>query len=105
MPPMGRGPLPGLIYHQRVQSDEFLLRAVTATSFLTKRAEQACVVSEHNLWVVTFSDPIEFTPTGFRRTETLWHPKPFPNTQQPMWDFLAWTEYQPEQGATDSRTR
>jgi len=32
-PPFGRG-LPGLIYHQRAQSNEFLLRPVTGTSFL-----------------------------------------------------------------------
>jgi hypothetical protein len=50
-------------------------------------------VSEHNVWVVTFSASPELTPTGFRRTETLWHPAPFPNNQQPMWDFLAWSEY------------
>jgi hypothetical protein len=31
------GGLPGLIYHQRAQSNEFLLRAVTGTSFLTIR--------------------------------------------------------------------
>jgi hypothetical protein len=77
------------------------LRGATIRQALNKLAS----VSEHNLWVVTFSDTIELTPTGFRRTETLWHPKPFPNTQQPMWDFLAWTEYQPELGATDGRTR
>ena len=51
--------------------------------------------SEHKMWVVTFSDDPELTPTGFRRTETLWHPTPFPDRDQPMWDFLAWQEYHP----------
>jgi hypothetical protein len=49
-------------------------------------------LSEHKIWIVTFSDS-GLTPTGFLRTETLWHPSPFPNTQQPMWDFLTWTQY------------
>jgi hypothetical protein len=31
--------LPGLIYHHRAQSNAFLLRAVTATSFLTIRQD------------------------------------------------------------------
>jgi hypothetical protein len=55
--------------------------------------EKLVLVSEHNLWIVTFSDTQDLTPTGFRRTETLWHAAPFPNTQQPMWDFLTWEEY------------
>ncbi len=58
--------------------------------------EELAAVSEHKIWVVTFSDTPKLTPTGFRLTETLWHPTPFPNTQQPMWDFLAWEEYLPK---------
>lgn len=65
------------------------LRGLTVREALEKLA----AASEHNIWVATFSDTSEFTPTGFRRTETLWHPAPFPNTQQPMWDFIAWREY------------
>lgn len=65
------------------------LRGLTVREALEKMA----AVSEHNVWIVTFSDTSELTPTGFRRTETLWHPAPFPITQQPMWDFFAWREY------------
>ncbi len=68
------------------------LRGATIREALQKLA----AISEHNIWVVTFSDTSELTPTGFRRTETLWHPAPFRNTEQPMWDFLAWGEYSPE---------
>jgi hypothetical protein len=68
------------------------LRGLTVRQAL----ESLAAVSEHNIWVVTFSDTSELTPTGFRRTETLWHPAPFPNIQQPMWDFLAWKEYFPK---------
>lgn len=65
-------------------------------STVREALEKLAAVSEHNIWVVTFSDSPVLTPTGFRRTETLWHPAPFPNTEQPMWDFLAWVEYRPD---------
>ncbi len=62
------------------------LRNATVREALEKLAD----ASEHKMWVVTFSDSPGLTPTGFRRTETLWHPMPFPDRDQPMWDFLAW---------------
>jgi hypothetical protein len=64
-------------------------------SNIRKALEKLAAVSEHNIWVVTFSDTTALTPTGCLRTETLWHPTPFPNSQQPMWDFLAWGEPSP----------
>jgi len=68
------------------------LRGVTFREALNKLVE----TSERKIWVVTFSDGPGLTPTGFRRTETLWHPTPFPDRDQPMWDFLAWKEYLPQ---------
>jgi hypothetical protein len=68
------------------------LRGLTIREALEKLAE----ASERKIWVVTFSGGAGLTPTGFRRTETLWHPTPFPDSDQPMWDFLAWREYMPE---------
>lgn len=67
------------------------LGGLTVREALDKLAD----ASEHKMWVVTFADSSELTPTGFRRTETLWHPTPFPEHDQPMWDFLAWEQYQP----------
>ena len=67
------------------------LRGLTVREALDKLVE----ASEHKIWVVTFSDSPALTPTGFRRTETIWHPTPFPDSDQPMWDFLAWGEYLP----------
>jgi hypothetical protein len=49
--------------------------------------------SEHEIWVVTFVDTGNLTQKGFFRTATLWHHASFPDSQQPMWDFLAWSEY------------
>lgn len=68
------------------------LRGLTIREALDKLAE----ASGHKMWIVTFSDGPGLTPTGFRRTETIWHPTPFPDSGQPMWDFLAWQQYLPE---------
>ncbi|HVA02030.1 MAG TPA: hypothetical protein VMV34_10275 [Terriglobia bacterium] len=65
------------------------LRGLTVREALDKLVD----ASEHKIWIVTFSDAPGRTPTGFRRTETLWHPTPFPDKDQPMWDFLTWQEY------------
>src|SRR6266446_3848474 len=65
------------------------LRGVSVREALQKLAE----ASEHKMWVVTFAEGLTMTPTGFYRTETLWHPRPFPDRDQPMWDSLAWAEY------------
>lgn len=61
---------------------------------LTVRAalEKLAAASERKVWVVTFADGPGLTPTGFRRTETLWHPRPFPDSEQPVWDLLAWQD-------------
>jgi hypothetical protein len=61
--------------------------------------EKLAAASEHQVWIVTFADTVDLTPTGFLRTETLWHAKAFPNSQQPMWDFLLWSEPIPQTSA------
>jgi len=68
------------------------LRGLTIREALCKLAN----ASESKMWIVTFSGNSGLTPTGFRRTETLCHPTPFPDSDQPMWDFLAWQEYRPD---------
>lgn len=54
--------------------------------------------SDYKMWIATFSDSLDLTSTGFRRTETLGHPSPFADSSQPMWDLLAWREYGPDEG-------
>ena len=39
---------PGLVYHQRAQSNEFLLRAATRASFLTIRLYAAADAAYHD---------------------------------------------------------
>jgi hypothetical protein len=57
--------------------------------------------SEHKMWIVTFVRGVGLTPTGYWRTETLWHPSAFPDNQQPMWDFFTWSQY----GTFESQVR
>lgn len=65
------------------------LRNVTVRQVLDKLA----AVSQMNVWVVTFAGTKGLTPTGFYRTATLWHPAPFPDNSQPMWDLIEWGAY------------
>jgi len=46
--------------------------------------------SVRKIWIVTFSDSPSLTPTGFRRTLTLWNDLPIPDDDQPVWDLLHW---------------
>lgn len=78
------------------RSLSLILHGLTVREALAKLV----VASERHMWIVTFPDSAELTPTGFRLTETLWHPSPFSDAQQPMWDFLAWGEYPPTGGVS-----
>lgn len=42
------------------------------------------------IWLVTFTDTSKLTRAGYFRTATLWHPEPFPDSDQPMWSLLVW---------------
>lgn len=46
--------------------------------------------SARKIWVVTFSPDRRLTPTGFRRTLTLWNDFPVGDNEQPIWDLLHW---------------
>jgi hypothetical protein len=72
--------------------EEKPLRIELGGSTAREALDKLVVASEHKIWVVTFSDTSELTSTGYLRTETRWHPGPFPDTDQPMWEFLAWDE-------------
>ena len=76
--------------------DEKALNLKVSGATVREALNRLADASEHKMWIVTFSDSYRLTTTGFYRTETLWHPSPFPDTEQPMWDFLAWDQYLPE---------
>lgn len=46
--------------------------------------------SPKKIWIVTFEGRRALTPTGFRRTRTLWTRQPVPDGQQPTWNLLHW---------------
>lgn len=77
------------------------LQGLTVRAALDKLVE----ASDYKIWVVTFSPSRTLTATGYRRTETLWHPAPFSDSSQPMWDVLAWRQYGPAEQADSGPVR
>jgi hypothetical protein len=48
------------------------------------------------IWVITFSEDSKLTPTGFRRTISLWNNLHIEDNQQPLWDLFAWKSQLPK---------
>jgi len=48
------------------------------------------IASRRKIWVVTFSNDVNVTPTGFRRTMSLGSDAPSPDQWQPAWNLLHW---------------
>jgi len=46
--------------------------------------------SDSKVWVVTFPLRAGTTPTGYRRTCSLWNNYPIPDNDQPIWDRFRW---------------
>jgi hypothetical protein len=67
------------------------LQNVTVRDALDKIA----LASDRKIWVVTFTDE-PLTPSGFRRTRTLWI-KTIASNEQPVWDSLRWGDEIPDQ--------
>jgi hypothetical protein len=54
--------------------------------------------SARKIWVVTFANDLTLTPTGFRRTLSLWGQSRLPASEQPVWDMFHWGESIPSTG-------
>jgi hypothetical protein len=67
------------------------LKNATVESIL----DEFAVASPRHIWVVTFSDDPKLTPTGFRRTCSLWTDAPVPDVDQPVWNLFHWGEALP----------
>lgn len=52
------------------------------------------------VWIVTFSDTSNWTPTGFYRTMSLWNPTRVPDEEQPIWDLSTWGARPPQMAPT-----
>lgn len=78
----------GTIFSQAADVGEqeisFRVQNVTVRDALDKIA----LASDRKIWAVTFTDE-PLTPTGFRRTRTLWI-KAIAYNEQPVWDSLRW---------------
>ncbi|MGH9440150.1 MAG: hypothetical protein ACRD22_20320, partial [Terriglobia bacterium] len=53
------------------------------------------LASDKRIWVVTFCADKALTPTGFRRTVSLWNNSPIPDSEQPIWDMFEWGRQPP----------
>jgi hypothetical protein len=53
------------------------------------------LASDKKIWIVTFSPNSDLTPTGFRRTVSLWSSGSVPDEKQPVWDIFRWDERVP----------
>jgi hypothetical protein len=53
------------------------------------------VASTRKIWVVTFADDTGLTPSGFRRTRSLWTDAPIPDEEQPALALLHWGDPRP----------
>jgi hypothetical protein len=54
--------------------------------------DRLALASDRKIWVVTFASGKGVTSTGDRRTITLWNNSNIPDTEQPLWDTLRWTD-------------
>ena len=52
--------------------------------------DSIAVASDHKVWLVTFEDNLNLTPSGFRRTDSLLSTTVAPNEAQPEWDIFPW---------------
>lgn len=59
--------------------------------------------SHHQIWSVTFGEGSKLTPSGFRRTITLWNNDPVPDTAEPVWDRFVFGEPLSARTATECR--
>jgi hypothetical protein len=57
--------------------------------------DAVAIGSASNIWIVTFSESLALTPTGFRRTVTIWNGSFVPDDQQPVWDRFRWQYFAP----------
>jgi hypothetical protein len=92
-PQSGRGGIGGSLFTQTGEPEISLrLDDVTVQKILDKLVE----ISNKKIWVVTFADTPVPTPTGLRRTVTLWNNAPIPDNSQPLWDMFGWKDSVPE---------
>ena len=56
--------------------------------------DRIAVVSDQKVWVVTFAEDPNPTPTGFRRTASFPSKAVAPDNDQPVWDIFPWDYFE-----------
>jgi hypothetical protein len=86
-PPLPPGPY-GIGRSQALSLDEPTVTLNLHNVTFREALEALARESDNEIWVVTFLGSSEVTPTGFRRTITLWNDSP--ESDKPAWDFFRW---------------
>jgi len=63
------------------------------------------LASDHKVWAVTFPADLGLTPSGFRRTRSLWNNTPIADEQQPVWDRFDWKQKLPPLDGPEGQAR
>lgn len=82
-------PLRGIGWSQATSPDDFEISLELENISVRDALDQIALASNRKIWVVTFTDDSLLTPTGFRRTRTLWIDT-VSDSEQPVWDSLRW---------------
>jgi hypothetical protein len=53
------------------------------------------VASNRKIWIVTFANDPKLTPTGLRKTTSLFTDAPVPDKEQPTWHLQRWGDPMP----------
>jgi hypothetical protein len=76
-------------------TDEPKLNLQLSNATVERILDTLAIASASNIWIVTFSNGLVLTPTGFRRTESLWSNSPIAENEQPVWDRVRWGDPTP----------
>jgi hypothetical protein len=64
------------------------LNLTSSNSTVGEILDSIAVASDFKVWLVTFEDNLNLTPSGFRRAESLSPSELIPDEAQPIWDIL-----------------
>ena len=82
----------GMAYSQGVQVDDPVFSLALAHVPVREVLDDLVELSDRKIWVVTFAGVNQITPTGYRRTVTLWNNADIQDSEQPVWDMFRWTD-------------
>jgi len=81
-------PLRGYAGSVFMSSTEPKLNLTFSNATVGEILDSIALLSDFKIWLVTFEDNLNLTPSGFRRTELLFPADPTPDEGQPAWEML-----------------